>query len=172
MDHDRRAALLEQRIRLVLLQGHIGVDHRGRDLAVGRNAQIPHVAGVVAFPVPQAVLLLLRIEVRTRGSERRLAFADGVDVKGMLAGRQVLERQPQPDTGLGLRQRHGADVLAIRIDQDAFAVKAAALRAGAAYCSLPAAANGSAVGACQPGSPAPRECPGVAAARNEELPRT
>src|SRR5215471_12879024 len=49
---------------------------------VGRNMQVGHVAGMLAFGGFHAVLLAGRVEMAARTGERRLALADGVDVEG------------------------------------------------------------------------------------------
>ena len=53
--------------------------------------------------------------MRAGGLERRFAFADGMDVEGVLAGRQALDLQLDQDAGRGLHQVDVADGLAAGI---------------------------------------------------------
>ena len=56
-------------------------------LPLVRHMQVRHVAGMRALRVHQAVLGLVGIEMRAgRFEVGRLAFADGMDMEGVLAG--------------------------------------------------------------------------------------
>src|SRR6478609_8312732 len=86
VDHERRAVVVEQRVRLALLQRNRRVDDLDRKLAALRHIKVRHVAGM-ALAGQDAVLVVARIEMRAGGLERGLAFADGMDVERMLARR-------------------------------------------------------------------------------------
>ena len=66
------------------------------------------------FWIELAVLLLSGIEVRTRGREGWLAFADAMHVESVLARRQAFKRKIEPDARTRLRELDGADVFAVR----------------------------------------------------------
>ena len=91
------------RVRLALLQRDRRVDDLDRKLAALRHMQVRHVAGM-ALAGQDAVLVVAGIEMRAGGLERRFAFADGVDVERVLAGRQALDLQLDQDAGRGLHQ--------------------------------------------------------------------
>ena len=59
MNHERRAAIAEQRMTVVS-ESHVFVDNRELGAAFGVNSEVIHVAGVVAFRIFQAVLLSRR----------------------------------------------------------------------------------------------------------------
>ena len=86
MNHDRRAAGVEERVGAVA-QREPG--HRERDVAdpIGEHLEVRQVAGMRAVRVLVAVLLRRGIEVTARAREiRRVALADGVDVKAWTPG--------------------------------------------------------------------------------------
>jgi hypothetical protein len=57
-----------------------------------------------------------RIEMAACRFERgRVAFADGMEVEGVLARRQPFERELEQDARRSLRQRDGPDVLPVHI---------------------------------------------------------
>jgi hypothetical protein len=71
---------------------HPRVSHHRLRRTVGRDREVLHVACVRPERILQAVLLAVRIEVRTGGLERRrLAFRRLMNMDGMLAGWQILE---------------------------------------------------------------------------------
>jgi hypothetical protein len=66
--------------------------------------QIRHVANVVALGRQRTVLLARWLEMPTGGGERRLALADRMDVKSVLARRQTFDRNINQHAGRSLRQ--------------------------------------------------------------------
>jgi SsrA-binding protein len=90
-DHGRPVSV-EHGIRLAFLECKGGVEHFDDQVAALRDVQIGHVTGVLAFRRHHAVLFVARIEVSARRSEWRLALADRMDVKCVLAWRQSLNR--------------------------------------------------------------------------------
>ena len=75
------------------------------------------VAGVLAFRRHHAVLFVAGVEVAAGRCEGRLAFADRVDVEGVLARRQSLDGKIDQHTVRRLRQVSFADFLALGILQ-------------------------------------------------------
>ena len=75
--------------------------------------QVRHVASVVALGRQCAVLLARWLEMPTRGGERRLALADRMDVKSVLARRQTFDRKINQHAGRSLRQLRRTDVPAV-----------------------------------------------------------
>ena len=114
VDHQRRAVIVEQRVRLALFQRDRRVHDLDRKLAALRHVQVRHVAGM-ALAGHHAVLVVARIEMRAGGFERRFALADGMNVEGVLARRQALDLQLDQDAGGGLHQVDVADGLAAGI---------------------------------------------------------
>src|SRR6476469_5286501 len=96
VDHHGSATLLEDRVRFALFQGDVLVHDLERQVSVGRNSNIVHVAGVMAFRVELAVFFLRGIEMGTGRGEGRLALADRVYVQRALARRQAFERPAEP----------------------------------------------------------------------------
>src|SRR5262245_7666715 len=92
MEHDRGAAGMEDRVGLALVERDRGVDHLHLELAVLRDVQVRHVAGMAAAR-QEAVLVVGGIEMRPRRLEGRLALADGMDVEGVIACGRTLERK-------------------------------------------------------------------------------
>src|SRR6266550_8308653 len=93
MDHDGRAAVTEDRMRTVG-PGHVFAFGARAGFAVGSNGDVGVVAGVVTFRIFQAMLLPVRIEMRSGGLEVG-AFALGVlmEVDGVLTGREIFEME-------------------------------------------------------------------------------
>src|SRR5581483_123063 len=85
MNHQRRAVGVEHRIWLALVEGNVSVDDFDPQLAACRNVQVRHVTGMMSVHGHHAMLLVGWIEMPARAGERRLAFADSMDVKGMFA---------------------------------------------------------------------------------------
>ena len=90
------------------------IDHLDRQFAALRHVQIRHVAGM-ALARHHAVLVVARIEMRPGGFKRRLAFADGMNVESVLAGRQPLELKLDQNASRRLHQVDIADRLAAGI---------------------------------------------------------
>jgi hypothetical protein len=111
VDHQRRAVIVEQRIRLALLERHVDSQHLDLEIAVLRDVQVRQIAGM-AITGQHAVLVIARVEVRTGRLKRGLAFADRVDVHGVLAGLLILDGYLDQNAALGLREIGGADRLA------------------------------------------------------------
>src|SRR5262249_60677123 len=112
MNHDRGAVGVEERIRLALLERDRRIQYLDRQLAVLRNMEVRHVAGMT-MARQHAVLLLGRIEVWARRCEGgRLAFGGGMDMERMLACRYSFERELDQDPGWGLQDVDRTDVLA------------------------------------------------------------
>jgi hypothetical protein len=116
VDHQRRAVGVEQRVRLARLERDLAVEDLDREIAVLRHMQVGHVAGV-ALARHHAVMGVARIEMAPGGFERRLAFADGVNMEGMLAGLEPLDLKLDEDAGRRLHQVDVADRLAAGIPE-------------------------------------------------------
>src|SRR5262245_56634909 len=70
----------------------------------------------MTFAREDAVLLMVRIEMRPRGRERRrIAFADCMDMNGVLAGRQVLDVDLHQQTAGGLHQISTTDIISLLV---------------------------------------------------------
>ena len=65
MDHNRGSPIAEQRVA-AFPKRHVLVFEAALYLAFRSDCEIVHVAGVMAFGIFQAVLLVLRIKVRAR----------------------------------------------------------------------------------------------------------
>jgi cyclohexyl-isocyanide hydratase len=124
MNDDRGPVAVENRIGLAFLQRDCRVHDLDGQFAAGRRMDVGHVAGVMALRHHDAVLLAGRVEVAAGRGERRLAFADRVDVKGMGAGGQPLGRQGQQHAVRQLGELDRADVVAAGVLQ----VRAGVLR--------------------------------------------
>src|SRR5262249_1517626 len=91
VNNDRRAAIAEQRIR-TFAERDILILELTAGLPVCIDAEIRHVASVVAFGVLQAVFFGTRIEVRSsRLKIRPFTLRNLMEMNGMLSGRQVVE---------------------------------------------------------------------------------
>ena len=106
------------------------LDHRialaraaGAARGFARGCSTPHfghIAGVRAFGVLEAVMLLVGVKMAARrGKGRRLALGGRMDVHRMFSGRQVLEVQldSHAGTAFSIRQRGHADALAFGVLQ-------------------------------------------------------
>jgi hypothetical protein len=82
--------------------------------------QVRHVAGMVAVSRHQTVLLAIGVEMAAGRLERRIAPADRVDVKCMIARRNTCEGDAQQDAARGLGQIDRADVLAVSVLEHCF----------------------------------------------------
>src|SRR5262249_10875769 len=93
MNYDRGAIRVEERIRLAFLQRDRRIQYLDRQLAVLRDMEVRHVAGMT-MTRQHAVLLIGGIEVRASRCERgRLAFGGGMDMERMPACRHSFERK-------------------------------------------------------------------------------
>src|SRR5262249_647498 len=117
MNDHRRAVRIEYRIWLAFLEGDGGIQDFHRQFTACRNMQIRHVTGMLSIGGHHAVLLFCRIKMSAGSGERRLAFADGMDVKSVLARRQSFDGQIDQYARRSLRQSGRPDVLAIGILQ-------------------------------------------------------
>jgi hypothetical protein len=77
---------------LGLLRSSVTAAHLDHKLAALGDVKIRHVAGMVALRRHKPMLLAVRIEMAACGIERRFAFPDRMNMKGMLAGWQSLHR--------------------------------------------------------------------------------
>src|SRR4029450_6676135 len=91
VNNNRRTVRIEQRIWLALLEGDGGIQNFDRQFAACWNMQVRHVAGVLSLGGHHAVFLACRIEMPTGSGERRLAFADRMNVKSVLARRESFD---------------------------------------------------------------------------------
>src|SRR5580692_1709306 len=120
MDDQRSSAIAEQRVAV----GAISKDHvivsqleLGRTLFV--DAEVHHVAGVVAIGILQAVLFSVGIEVRARRLEvRTIALGVLMKVNAVSARRQVMQIKVEPYAraffaGSALRYRDRAHAFAL-----------------------------------------------------------
>src|SRR5262249_15771862 len=93
VNHDRGAGRVKERIRLAWLQRDGRIQYFDRELAVLRDMEVRHVAGMTVAP-QHAGLFLGGIEVRAcRVEGRRMALTDGMDMERMLARRHSFERK-------------------------------------------------------------------------------
>jgi hypothetical protein len=125
MDHQRRASVGEQRVRVGRgAKRDIIVGDLRLRLAVRSDRDVQHVAGVVALRILEAVLPGLRIEVAAcRLEVWRIALRVLVEVNAMLAGRQAVEVELDLDSAADGLDFGGADAVSLSIlefDFDAF----------------------------------------------------
>src|ERR1019366_5851761 len=92
VNHQRSAAVGEQGVGFAAGSQHDRVIlYRGLRGAVGLHREIGHVPGMMAAGIEHAVLLVVRIEMRTGRLEvGRIALGVLMEVQRVLAGRQVL----------------------------------------------------------------------------------
>ena len=93
MDDQRRSAVAEQRVVVAAIsKEHVIVSQFELGDALFVDAEVHHVAGVVAIGILQAVLLSIGIEVRARGLEvRTIALGVLMKVNAVFARRQVVQ---------------------------------------------------------------------------------
>src|SRR6516162_11738743 len=112
MNHDRGALRAEERIRLAWLQRDRGIQYLDRELAVLRDMQVRHVAGMTVAR-QNAVLLVSGIEVGARRCEAGpLALGGGVDMECMFARRHSFDGKLEQDSGRSLQEIDRAHLLA------------------------------------------------------------
>src|SRR5262245_50302498 len=92
MNDDRRTIGVVHRVRLALLESDAGVEDFDSQVTALRYVQIGHIARMLAFRRHHPMLFPAGIEMPARGGEGRLAFADCVYMKRMLAWWQPVER--------------------------------------------------------------------------------
>lgn len=90
MDDKRGTIVIENPVPAFSQRSHCG-EQLELDYPALRHGDIRHVTRVHPCRVLYPVLPVGGIEVRSRRSEWRLARAHGVDVKRVLAGRQIVE---------------------------------------------------------------------------------
>src|ERR1700678_4030311 len=91
VDHDRSAAIAEQRVGAVG-ESYIFILKGGVGFAAGVHGQVEHVAGVMAFGILEAVFLALRIEMRAGGFEvGAVTFCVLMDMDPVVAGREIVK---------------------------------------------------------------------------------
>lgn len=87
-------------------------------LAVGVHGEVPHVAGVVAFGIFEAMFLVSGIEVSAGRFEiGAIALANSVEMDGVLPRRQVVEMKLDFDPRTFLRQRRHTQAFSLTILQ-------------------------------------------------------
>src|SRR5262249_14732585 len=112
VEHERGAGRVKERIRLAWLQRDGRIQYFDRELAVLRDMEVRHVAGMTVAR-QHAVLFIGGIEVRAcRVEGRRVALTDGMDMERMLARRHSFERKLEQDSGWSLQEIDATDLLA------------------------------------------------------------
>src|SRR5579885_811050 len=87
MNHKRRAAIAEHRVRIVA-HGDVWISHCRLCSAVASDLEVVHVPGVRSLGILEPVFFVLGVEMRTRRLEPgRFALSDLVYVDSMLARR-------------------------------------------------------------------------------------
>ena len=116
MDHDRGAAIAEERVR-VGAEVYIFIREPDFRFSVGANREVRHVAGMVAIGTVKAVLFSVWIKVRARGFEiGRIAFRVLMEVDRVFARRKIFEIKLQAYTAfLVLIQDHSAHAFPLRV---------------------------------------------------------
>src|SRR5581483_7199570 len=77
---------------IVIAKGYVFVDYRGLGGTLGIHREVRHVSGVVALRIVQAMLLALRIEMRTGRLEiRRIALGVLMNMDCVFPGRKILQ---------------------------------------------------------------------------------
>jgi hypothetical protein len=105
VNHQRRAAIRKQRIRLAAHR-HVLVRDRRLGVALGVDGEVHHVAGVRALGVLHAVLLVHRVEVAARAGEWRFALRHRVEVQRVFARRQAVHIKIDRDAAALDRRDH------------------------------------------------------------------
>ena len=89
MNHERRAAVMEQRIGAEA-ERHVWYGEIDLRFSAGIHVEVRQIAGVSPHRIILAVLLVSGIEMPSRRGERRtFTLTHGVDVQGVRARRQI-----------------------------------------------------------------------------------
>jgi len=122
MDDQRRSAVAEQRVGVATIsEDDVVVSQFDLGDALFVDAEVHHVAGVVAIGILEAVLFSVGIEVWARGLEvRTIALGVLMKVNAVFAGRQVMQIEVEPYpraffAGSALHYRDRAHALALGI---------------------------------------------------------
>src|SRR4029077_6702911 len=115
MNHDRGAAVVEERIRAVAERNA----HRMQGCftcTIGSDFEIQQITNVRTIRIVFAVFLHARVEVASRGGERRpFALADGVNVNSVSARRQFLDIHQNANSMVGGRNSGSANLTSLRV---------------------------------------------------------
>ena len=117
MDHQRGAAIAEDGMAVTWSPIHIFVDDTRLRFAISVDGEVWHIAGMMTFGILQAVLLVVRIEMRAGRFEIwRVTLWILVDVDGVLSGRQIVQVELH-DHAIALVHERGTYALALSVFQ-------------------------------------------------------
>src|SRR5271165_1183127 len=117
VNHERGASVGEQRISFrAHAQYDVGILNGGLGSAVGLHGEVGHVAVVVSGGIEEAVLLLVRIEVRAGRLEvGRIALGVLMEMQRVIAGRQALHIEFDLNAFTRRLDRGRADAVALGV---------------------------------------------------------
>ena len=100
VNHQCGSAIAEERVAAAV-EIHVLIQNCSFGAAVTINSEVVHITGVMTFGVHEAVLLVIRIKVRTNRLEiGRRAGRVLMKVDGVLARRKAMQVKPNRNAGI------------------------------------------------------------------------